>query len=58
VFLTGKVFSLRAEKVHELVKQVLKIELHFDEDNDGYKAKETTVRAFIVRIDREEREGY
>jgi hypothetical protein len=60
VFLTcGKVFSLRAEEVHELVKQALKIELQeIDEDHDGYKTKEKVVRAFIARIDREEREGY
>jgi hypothetical protein len=60
VFLTcGKVFSLRAEEVHKLVKQALKIELQeIDEDHDGYKAKKTVARAFIARIDREEREGY
>ncbi len=59
MFLTcGKVFSLRAEEVHELVKQVLKIDLQeIDEDHDGYQVKETVARAFIVRIDREEREG-
>jgi hypothetical protein len=60
VFLTcGKVFSLRAEEVHELVKETLKIELQdIDEDHDGYKGKEKVARAFIARIDREEREGY
>jgi hypothetical protein len=60
VFLTcGKVFSLRAEEVHEIVKQVLKIELQeIDENHDGYKSKEKVARAFIARIDREEREGY
>ena len=60
MFLTcGKVFSLRAEEVHELVKQALKIELQeIDEDHDGYKAKKKVARAFIARIDREEREGY
>ena len=60
MFLTcGKVFSLRTEKVHEFVKQALKIELQeIDEDHDGYKAKEKVARAFIARIDREEREGY
>ena len=60
MFLTcGKVFSLRAEEVHELVKQALQIELQeIDEDHDGYKAKEKVARAFIARIDREEREGY
>ncbi len=57
MFLTcGKVFSLRAEEVHELVKQTLKIELQ--EINDGYKAKEKVERVFIARIDREEREGH
>ena len=36
----GKVFSLRAEEVHKLVKQAPKIELQeIDEDHDGYKAK-------------------
>ncbi len=42
MFLTcGKVFSLRAEEVHELVKQAPKIELQeIDEDHDGYKDKE------------------
>jgi hypothetical protein len=45
--------------VHELVKQALKIELQeIDEDHDGYKDKEKVDRAFIARIDREEREGY
>ena len=60
MFLTcGKVFSLRAEEVHELVKQAPKIELQeIDEDHDGYKTKEKVARAFIARIDREEREGY
>jgi hypothetical protein len=60
VFLTcGKVFTLRAEEVHELVKQALKIELQeIDEDHDGYKVKEKVSRAYIARIDREEREGY
>jgi hypothetical protein len=60
VFLTcGKVFSLRDEKVYEFVKQTLKIELQeIDEDHDGYKSKEKVARAFIARIDREEREGY
>jgi hypothetical protein len=60
VFLTcGKVFSLRAEEVHEFVKQDLKIELQeIDEDHDGYKTKEKVTCAFITRIDREEREGY
>jgi hypothetical protein len=49
----------RAEEVHELVKQALKIELQeIDEDNDSYKSKEKVARAFIARIDREEREGY
>ena len=49
----------RAEGVHELVKQALKIELwKIDEDNDHYKAKEKVARAFITVIDREEREGY
>jgi RNase H-fold protein (predicted Holliday junction resolvase) len=52
----GKVFSLRAEEVHELVKQTLKIELQeIDEDHDGYKAKEKVARAFITRFEREER---
>jgi hypothetical protein len=47
------------EEVHELVKQALKIELQeIDEDNDSYKSKEKVARAFIARIDREEREGY
>ncbi len=55
----GKVFLLHAEKVHEFVKQALKIELQqIDEDHDGYKAKIKVARAFIARIDREEREGY
>ncbi len=55
----GKVFSLRAEEVHELVKQTLKIELQeIDEDHDGYKAKEKVACAFIATIDRKEREGY
>jgi hypothetical protein len=60
VFLTcGKVFSLRDEEVHELVKQTLKIEpQEIDGDHDGYKAKEKVARAFITRIDREEREEY
>jgi hypothetical protein len=60
VFLTcGKVFSLRTEEVYEHVKQALKIELQeIDEDHDGYKAKKKVARAFIARIDREEREGY
>jgi hypothetical protein len=60
VFLTcGKVFSLRAEEVHELVKQALKIDLQeIDEDHDGYNDKEKVVRVFIDRVDREEREGY
>ena len=60
MFLTcGKVFSLRAEEVHELVKQTLKIELQeIDEDHGGYKTKEKVTRAFITRIDREEQEGY
>ncbi len=60
MFLTcGKVFSLRAEEVHELVKQAPKIELQeIDEDHDGWKAKEKVECAFIGRIDREEREGY
>jgi hypothetical protein len=60
VFLTcGKVFSLRSEEVYELVKQAPKIELlEIDEDHDGYKAEEKVARAFIARIDREEREGY
>jgi hypothetical protein len=45
--------------VHELVKQDLKIELQeIDEDHDAYKAKEKVARAFIARIDREEREGF
>jgi hypothetical protein len=59
VFLTcGKVFSLRSEEVYELVKQAPKIELlEIDEDHDGYKAEEKVARAFIARIDREEREG-
>ena len=53
----GKVFSLHAEEVHELVKQALQIELlEIDEEHDGHKAK--VACAFIVRIDREEREGY
>ena len=55
----GKVFSLRAEEVHKLVKQALKIELQeIDEDHDGYKTKEKVARVFIARIDREKREGY
>ncbi len=55
----GQLFSLRTEEVHELVKQALKIELQeIDEDHDGYKDKEKVDRAFIARIDREEREGY
>jgi hypothetical protein len=60
VFLNcGEVFSLRAQEVHEFVKQTLKIELlEIDEDNDGYKTKKKVARAFIARIDREEREGY
>jgi hypothetical protein len=60
VFLTcRKVFSLQSEEVYELVKQALKIELQeIDEDHDGYKAKEKVARAFIARIDREEREEY
>jgi hypothetical protein len=53
----------RAEEVHELVKQTLKIELQkVDEDNGDsrydYKDKEKVVHAFITRIDREEREAY
>ncbi len=36
----GKVLSLRAEEVHELVKQTLKIELQeIDEDNDDYRVR-------------------
>ncbi len=60
MFLTcGKEFSLRAEEVHELVKQALKIELwEIDDYHDGYKVKEKVARAFIARIDREEREGF
>ncbi len=59
MFLTcGKVFSLRAEEVHELVKQSLKIDLEIDEDHDGYNDKEKVARGFIDRVDREEREGY
>ena len=60
MFLTcGKVFSLRAEEVHKLVKQAPKIELQeIDEDHDGYKSKKKVAHAFIARIDREEREGY
>ncbi len=55
----GKVFSLRTEEVHELVKQALKIEVQeIDEDNDGYKGKEKVACAFVARIDREDREGY
>ncbi len=55
----GEVFSLRSQEVHEFVKQTLKIELlEIDEDDDGYKAKKKVARAFIARIDREEREGY
>jgi hypothetical protein len=54
VFLTcGKVFSLRAEEVHEFVKQVLKIQ-EIDEDHDGYKTKEKVARDFMARIDRKE----
>ena len=38
-------------KVHELVKQALKIELQeIDEDNDSYKAKEKVARAFIAGL--------
>ncbi len=41
------------------MKQALKIELQeIDEDHDGYKTKKKVARAFIARIDREEREGY
>ncbi len=41
------------------MKQAPKIELQeIDEDHDGYKTKEKVARAFIAKIDREEREGY
>ncbi len=45
MFLTcGKVFSLRAEEVHELVKQAPKIELQdIDEDHDGYKVEDLSI---------------
>ena len=43
----------RAEEVHELVKQTLKIEL-LKIDEDDYKVKEKVVCAFITRIYREE----
>ena len=39
------------------MKQALKIELQeIDEDHDGYKAKKKVARAFIARVDREERD--
>ncbi len=48
----------RADEVHELLEQALKIELQkIDEVNDNYKAKEKVAHTSLARIDREEREG-
>jgi hypothetical protein len=54
----GKVFSLRAEEVHELVKQALKIELQeIDDDNDDYRVRKRLCVLFslglIVRSERD-----
>jgi len=49
----------RADEVHQLVKQALKIEIQKIDDyeaNEDYKAKEKVARAMIARFEREERE--
>jgi hypothetical protein len=46
----------RADEVHDLVKQVLKIEMQKIETDTDYKTKEKVARAFITRFEREERE--
>ena len=58
MFLTcGKVFSLRAEEVHELVKQALKIELQeIDEDHDTRLRKRLRVLLSLGLIVRSERD--
>ena len=58
MFLTcGKVFSLRAEEVHELVKQALKIELQeIDEDHDTRLRKRLRVLLSLGLIVTSERD--
>ncbi len=46
----------RADEVHDLVKQALKIEMQKIETDTDYKTKEKVARAFITRFEREERE--
>ena len=46
----------RSAEIHDLVKQVLKIEMQKIETDVDYKAKEKVARDFITRFEREERE--